>query len=196
MAKGSGGTRGVNTSLKMANILHKYVKPSSDDYAFRNAYLNHKNDTESYENASLEYYTNYGYDEINKKLRNGTSLSDKEKAIIYFLDKKLKAVPKYDGLVYRGVALNNEQLKSYTVGNEVKFNSYSSASKKLSVAKNSTTNGGGDNEVIFRIHSNRGRDISSSAVHSEEQEVLFGRNQKFKVQKISKRKGYTYIDLV
>lgn len=135
MAKGSGGTRDVNTSLKMANILHKYVKPSSDDYAFRNAYLNHKNDTESYENASLEYYTNYGYDEINKKLRNGTSLSDKEKAIIYFLDKKLKAVPKYDGLVYRGVALNNEQLKSYTVGNEVKFNSYSSASKKLSVAK-------------------------------------------------------------
>lgn len=117
---------------------------------------------------------------LNETLREGLELTEQQKVLINNLDKALNKIPKYEGNVTRSLMLDKEELnnfvKMHKEGNLVRYKAYTS-----------TTAGARYNDesnIELHIKSKNGIDIRQ--FNNEEQEILFKRNTKFKVEAVKK----------
>jgi hypothetical protein len=96
-------------------------------------------------------------------------------------------LPHYKKATYRGLSFEsdvefNEFMSQHKEGNIVKYKSYTSSSTDRLVAHGFT----GSHGVRIKIQGKTGRDIKKYSRNDYENEVLFGRNTKFKVAKVYK----------
>lgn len=141
-------------------------------------------------NALMNYISSDSY-KINNLLYTNSEINEEWGNFIYELDNALSKMPKYNGIVYRSLEIENqEQLDSilsifnnkYEIG---KWNSYISSS--LDIYDNSFN-------LQFKIKSKNGRNLT--ALNGEGSgEVLFMRNTEFKLVKISHKYGKILVDL-
>ena len=139
----------------------------------------------------LTAYLSNSYHEVNDALRKG-ELNGEMKAMVKGIDKAVGKLDKYEGTVYRGVKFQyggtrKENAKAYSdllahyksnVGKVVTEKTYLSTGKVKSLIDRKFTSS--DHPSIkFTIKSKTGRNVSH--YNSEEKEIVFGRNTKFKV---------------
>lgn len=121
---------------------------------------------------------------LNEKLRLGLPLDDYDKKLINDLDSVLDKVNSYKGNVTRSVSISSDDLdyfmKNYIEGNIIEYPSYISTT--IGETYNPEAN------IQMFIESKTGRDITQ--YNKEEQEILFKRNSKFRVQKIDRTDNY------
>ncbi len=117
---------------------------------------------------------------INETLRNNLELTKQQEETIINLDKVLDKMPNYKGIVQRSLILDEETLSEFlqqhSIGNTVKYKSYTSST--VGSRYNELSN------VELHIKSRSGRDVRK--FNKEEQEILFKRNTKFKIEAIEK----------
>src|SRR2546421_54011 len=115
------------------------------------------------------------YQTLNLNLRRNRS-SAQEREFARLLDQALDKLPKYDGVVFRGVWLGPAQLAAvpslYRVGAVFQWRAFSSASALLSKAYGAN--------VYFALRSSSGCLLGRYSAAPREKEVLFPRNCRFK----------------
>jgi 8-oxo-dGTP pyrophosphatase MutT (NUDIX family) len=135
-------------------------------------------------------YMGYYSPKINDGLRVGANPTKDQQVVLDTMDSALSKLPSYKGEVTRGVkALNvDDVLKKYKPGEIVTEKAYSSAKEGSKLAANFN-----DANVAFSIKSNGGakRFSAVSAFGKDEQEVIFPRNSRFKVESV-KKEGKRY----
>lgn len=134
-----------------------------------------------------DYISSASY-KINEKLRQSLSLTEADKRYIKELDRALEAMPDYQGKLSRSLFFLNDAaradfIKKHSKGNVIGYAQY------LSATKGTIYNPKG--HVQIRIISKNGKDISR--YNRAEQEVLFRRNSRFRVEGVRAVKGITYI---
>lgn len=131
-----------------------------------------------HEKAVIYKYTNDGFEEVNEILRKseGKMINDFGK----FLNRSLKKIKSFDGLVYRAVQLTEKELERYIDAYKSKSNlkeySFISTTKSRLIAMAYRGN------VVFRIYSKTGKDIEKLSKfgvygNQNEKEVLFQSNR-------------------
>lgn len=130
---------------------------------------------------AISKYTSSDSYKINATLRHGEELDDDMKNLQYYLDSALTKLPKYDGdkPLQRDYFFTPdgamEFMQQFTDGDEFMEKAYISSSKGHY--------GEGTEQVhVTIVKSETGRDISK--YNSDEKEVLFARNTKFRVSNI------------
>jgi len=130
------------------------------------------------EKYAINQYISSDFYPINEKLRKRQELTRNEIRMCLRLDSALDKLPRYEGLVTRSLSFNQEDLQEFlekhTAGREVEYFAYTS-----------TTIGSRYNyesQVELYIYSQKGR--SMLKYNTEEKEVLYKRNSKFKVKEI------------
>jgi hypothetical protein len=136
---------------------------------------------------AVNNYTSSEYAPINAHLRRGEDIGTDQALTIKRTDEALKAMPKFNGTVYRGTKLSQEMLDRYKVGETITEKAYVSTSRSKDQAF--------PGNARFVIQSRSGADVSASSNYEKEQEVLIPRNSKFKVLRKRKQKGDTIIYL-
>jgi hypothetical protein len=121
----------------------------------------------------LNGYTSDDYRPINKHLREGSKIDPDLKIAIKRADVALKAMPKFEGTVYRGADLSQDLIDRYKVGETIAERAYVSTSRSKKQAF--------EGNVRFVIQSKNGVDVSDLSEFKKEQEVLIPRDSKFKV---------------
>lgn len=130
------------------------------------------------EEAALNNYISSGSYFINEKLRTSLPLTKNDKDFVSFLDSALNKLPAFTGTVYRSIASKTiydiaEFWAAHKVGETICYPAYTSTSTEV---YDETM------DIQYIIQSKTGHDLRT--YNSEELEVLFGRNTKFKVVKI------------
>lgn len=132
---------------------------------------------ETLEEKMILSFTNRGY-QVNYALRDG-ELTNGDRAYIRNLERTLDRQPDFEGEVYRGVEGVDAKDYASNVGGTVEWDAYTSSSKDPARAERFSKGG-----VVFVIQSKTGKDISSKSGMKHEQEVLFGRNIEFQIEKV------------
>jgi len=133
---------------------------------------------------TLNSYTERGY-QINYNIRDNM-LDQYDKQYIKNLDKALNnlEIEKIQNL-YRGANLNVNEFNNININSVITFDGYTSTTKNKEILGKFSTKGGVSNDkkpTIFKIISHKsGRSIEDYSYIKSEQEVLFGRNTKWKV---------------
>ncbi len=135
-----------------------------------------------YEKAIIFKYSEDGYEDLNEKLRlsNGNNISDYG----IFLDESLSKLSDYEGVVYRGVKLNNVELNKYLFAFSKNEPIIEPFFVSTSISQLSARMFG---NVRFDIFSKKGKRISDIAKFNEG-EVVFKYNTKFIILDISVKK--------
>lgn len=125
---------------------------------------------------------------MNECLRNGCD-DEHFLGIADAIDDSLTHLPSYGGLTYRGFDIPNEKLDGFLnklETQDVVFKSFISSSPDPSVAEGFAFGNRRDYmPIILSLKGKTGKDISKYSVYgSDESEVLFGRNTKWKATKI------------
>jgi hypothetical protein len=147
------------------------------------------------EERTLIYkYSEDGYEDVNRLLRNSKGKDKTEFAV--FLDSALKKLPDYFGPVYRTANLTDAELKIYEEAE--KKNAILVEYSFISTSKSIVTANMFGKSCRFTIISRTGKEIEKFAkygAHSgqNENEVLFRLNRKFEVLEVTKRNGITFI---
>lgn len=128
------------------------------------------------EAAALYLYTTEDYQELNPELRQP---SPRPEALSYaaMINRALSRLPKFRGLVKRGLSLPEDQLPLYREGSEISLPSFTSATADLMF-------GAFERKHRFLIESQCGRDVSSFSSNPGEREVLFAAGSKFRVLEV------------
>ncbi len=142
------------------------------------------------EDAINQYISSSSYN-INEKLRQNLPLTDEENVFIINMDRALDKMPKYEGDLTRSLFFDYENdlnnfLEKHQVGNVVEYPAYTSAT----FGKVYNPNG---QVQLYIPDSKNGRNISS--FNSEEKEILYQRNSKFKVLDWFNYKGKIFIEI-
>ena len=129
------------------------------------------------ERAILRYISSDSYI-INEKLRNGTALSESDKAFIANLDNALNKMPKYEGRLSRSMSFKSEEeiekfLKDHEVGNIVNYQAYTSATALPEIYNDS-----GQIQIVI-VQSKHGFDLRK--YNPDEGEILYSRGARFMV---------------
>ena len=140
------------------------------------------------ERAIMNYISSDSY-KINDKLRHGMALTQREQGIVKNLDKALNKIPKYKGIISRSVDLDGEQLKEflkeYTLESTVKLKAYTSFTKGETYNPMA--------KVQLYTYSRNGRNITD--FNEGEAEILYPRNSKFVVRKVTQTDDIYHIVL-
>lgn len=140
---------------------------------------------------ALELYSSYMSAMLNKQIRSGdlTEAQISSMTLVKQLDSGLKALPDRPGTSYRVLEFNDVTArdafaKQFQKGGEVTFPEYLSTSK-IRMAEGFEY----DREVFSRnvrikIKGKSGKDISGYSQAPQQQEVLFGRNTRFRVTSV------------
>lgn len=144
--------------------------------------------TKKEEYAINQYISSESY-VVNEKLRKDVPLTDEENNFIMNLDSALEKMPKYQGDLNRSLIFSSEDdlnkfLSDYKVGNTVKYKEY------LSTSFGNVYNPDGQVQIHI-LNTLKGRDISK--YNPDESEVLYPRNNSFKVLNIDKENEITNI---
>ncbi|MES2701694.1 MAG: ADP-ribosyltransferase [Bacteroidota bacterium] len=151
----------------------------------------------NYEKAVIYKYTNDGYESLNDRLRK--SKGSDVPLFGKHLEKALRKLTNYEGVVFRGVHLSetniNQYRKALSTGHLLTEYPFLSTSTSFSIANNVP----GLN-CIFVIASKTGKAIEKIAkfgIHNppNEREVLFMPNTQVRVLSISGEGGYTTINI-
>ena len=175
-ARGEDGkTYTVPADMTYQQWYEKYVKSS-------------KTLTLEEERAIMNYISSDSY-KINDKLRHGMALTQREQGIVKNLDKALNKIPKYKGIISRSVDLDGEQLKEflkeYTLESTVKLKAYTSFTKGETYNPMA--------KVQLYTYSRNGRNITD--FNEGEAEILYPRNSKFVVRKVTQTDDIYHIVL-
>jgi len=131
------------------------------------------------ETAGIVYYISPDGYKINDKLRNDLPLNADDRVVIKNLDDALEKLPKYEGVVYRSLYIENADdfMREYEVGDAHRFMEYLSSGTKIY-----------DDSfpIQYIINSKSGKDIRP--FNEAESEILFRRKTWFWIDKID---GYT-----
>lgn len=160
----------------------KYVEPELDK-------IDAESLTEDERRGLTQYVSSEAY-VLNDKLRNGSTLTEKDKELIKNIDSGLEKLPKHEGIVNRLVYFwDDKTLKQFydnhVVGEKISYSSYLSTTRAKCYNEAA--------QVQMYIDGISGANMDS--IRSDEQEVLFGRNASFKVLKKIKKNGKYYIFL-
>jgi hypothetical protein len=138
-------------------------------------------------NALIRYAQASSYKEIsaksvNKALRMGTMLTEKQKAYVETLSKALSRLEKYEGLVWRTVAFDEKNIAAYEALQE------GAIFTDLGCMSTSAVRGykHGNANVKFVIHSKTGRKLPGFPIsYLREKEVLFDHGTRFRITRIT-----------
>lgn len=155
-----------------------YVSADTDYIAWYNKYIKPYELTIKEKNAVNKYMSGKSY-VLNEKLRDGSWLTKQETEWVNNLDNALDKVESFEGKVTRSVYFKDEQafynfILEHKHGKVIQYKSYTSTTKGKRYNDKS--------HVEITINSKTGKDISS--YNADEQEVLFKRDIKFKVNDI------------
>lgn len=164
-----------------------YTVPSDMTYKkWSNRQIKHLTNGEQ---KAINDYVGFKSYIINEKLRNGTKLDAQGSMLIRKLDSALDKMPTYKGnlvrdLQFRDARQKEQFLSLHKVGSIVEYDAYTSTSKQDGYNP--------DFEVKIYIQSaEKGRDISS--FNQKENEVLYKRNSRFRVQNIVRQQDKIFI---
>jgi hypothetical protein len=135
-----------------------------------------------YEKAIIFKYSEDGYEDLNEKLRlsNGNNISNYG----ILLGDSLSKLPNYEGIVYRGVKLNNVELNKYMSAFSKDEPIVEPFFVSTSISQLSARMFG---NVRFEIFSKNGKKITEIARFNEG-EVIFKYNTEFIILDISAKK--------
>jgi hypothetical protein len=121
--------------------------------------------------VSLFVYSSDGFRSVNHELREG-ALSEEVSVFTQVLTNAMKQLPVYKGFVYRGVNLPKQELGRHQVGKEVRYQGFTSTSKKRIYL---------DRPHQLRIFTCSGRVIRDFSAHRDEEEILIPAGACFEV---------------
>lgn len=158
---------------------HKYIRKEPDGKGgWTYIYEEEKNKLSQVQIETIQEYCEFDYEKINSELRMPVGDEDLE-VKANKLSAALSKLPGYKGEVIRFQPLN----KDIKIGDVVTFKAFTSTSKKLDLSKKKS------GDKVFKISSINGKDISEISSRPEENEVLFDKGTKFKLNRIE---GDTY----
>lgn len=138
----------------------------------------------------LNEYVSSGSYKINSLLRSGEELPEALYNLQKYLDSVLAKMPKYEGIVYRSLSFDNDELLKFAyehkVGSIVTYQAYTSTSTNISFYHENPT-------VIMKIYSKNGRDIRK--YNPEENEVLYEKNMQFLVKHAYFKEGIYFLEM-
>ncbi len=103
------------------------------------------------------------------------------------LDRAMKQLPPYKGTVYRGLAVDLDELGAWTVSKEVVFGTMTSTSKKEATARKfaaENTKPEKPIQLVYIIPDSGGRDISEFSQYKVEDEIMVPAGTRFTVSDI------------
>lgn len=108
------------------------------------------------------------------------------------LDRAMKQLPPYDGTVYRGLAVDKDELQGWTDSKEVVFKTMTSTSKKEETARKfaaDNTKADKPIELVYIIEKSGGRDIREFSQYKGEDEIMVPAGTRFTVTEITTLDG-------
>lgn len=144
--------------------------------------------TEEETRAVNQYISSDSY-KLNDKLRRGSQLSEQDEILTNHLDAALKKMPKYEGDLSRSLYFYNDMelnsfMNSHTLDSIVVYNEF------ISTTKGNVYNSDGQVQ-LYILDSENGRNISH--FNEGEQEILYERGSKFRVESIEEINGTYHI---
>lgn len=142
------------------------------------------------EQHAINQYLSFESYGINQKLRDGMVLTDTEQQMVDGLDSALKKIPKFSGNLSRSLYFGRkDETEAFVAdikpGNEITTKEYISTK-----CTEGLYNPEGEVQIFIQNTKN-GRNLSS--INTQEAEVLYERNAKFKVLNIQQHEGKYYI---
>lgn len=139
------------------------------------------------ETALRQYISSESY-KINEALRSGEALTKTEQNLTAHLDTALDKLPKYRGNLTRSLKFYTQEdfthfLEKHRKGSVVKYPSYTSTSKGVYDPDDSVR--------VEILNTGRGSDLG--AFNPKEKEVLYSREQKFRILEVRVKDGKPYI---
>lgn len=142
------------------------------------------------EQQALNQYVSFDFYQINAKIRDGLQLTETEKQMVSNLDGALKKLPRYKGNLSRSLYfgypdLAKKFLDGIKIDSEISFPEYLSTTCGAELYNP-------DGEIqIFIQNATKGHDITS--INERELEVLYERQQEFKVMYMTQKDGKYWI---
>lgn len=149
-----------------------------------NVHLSNSNvqDLTGEDKKAINEYTDWGYKEINKSLRDNQELSDSLEELKNNLEEALDKLPFYEGDVQRGISIPKADLQDFL--NNYQKGDILLTKEFLSTSAGSLTEDFVYSDIIFKIKSKTGRHIKEYSGMKEENEVLFKTNSTFIVKEV------------
>jgi hypothetical protein len=141
---------------------------------------------------AVEDYTTDKFQSINAALRNKGKVGSDVKRDVEAIDAFLKEGKKYKGATVRSFDFDESQAKffadTFKEGNVFSDPAYVSTRKKPTVSDKAAfvDKNPPPNHVVLRVNGKSGVDVSDLSKNPGEQEVLFPRDTKFRVDKVFK----------
>jgi hypothetical protein len=104
------------------------------------------------------------------------------------LDRAMKQLPPYEGTVYRGQAVDEDELRGWTVAKEVVFKTMTSTSKNEATARTfarDNTKPAKPKQLVYIIENSGGRDISEFSQVKVEDEIMVAAGTRFTMTDIN-----------
>ena len=186
VAKQIMGLPQVVNSIQQDTIEKQTVREGLPDGAldrYKQYYKEHNKNIPDEEGAAIVEYTDSAYKPMNLILRTNEKHAKKDYyylALANQVNKGLDKLPKYNGLTYRctqGMAENS--IKEYKTA----FDNSTAYTEKAFLSSSPDLNPGFGNQVMFKIKSKNGVNITELSKHGHENEVLFKHGSQFKVTK-------------
>lgn len=142
------------------------------------------------EQQALNQYVSFDFYPINAKIREGLQLTERELQMVSNLDAALEKIPRYKGNLSRSLYFGHSDLvkkflDGIKIGGEIGFQEFLSTTCGAELYNP-------DGEIqIFIQNATKGHDITS--INKRELEVLYERQQEFKVMYMIKKDGKYWI---
>ena len=142
------------------------------------------------EQQALNQYVSFDFYPINAKIREGLRLTEREQQMVSNLDAALEKIPRYKGSLSRSLYFGHPDLvkkflDGIKIGGEIGFQEFLSTTCGAELYNP-------DGEIqIFIQNATKGHDITS--INKRELEVLYERQQEFKVMYMTKKDGKYWI---
>lgn len=139
---------------------------------------------------ALNQYVSFDFYQINAKIREGLQLTERELQMVSNLDVALEKMPRYKGNLSRSLYFGHPDLvKKFLDG--IKIDSEISFPEYLSTTCGAELYNPDGEIQIFIQNTTKGHDITS--INERELEVLYERQQKFKVMYMTNKDGKYWI---
>nr|DAD78233.1 MAG TPA: minor capsid protein [Myoviridae sp. ctMvU7] len=142
------------------------------------------------EQQALNQYVSFDFYPINAKIREGLQLTERELQMVSNLDAALEKIPRYKGSLSRSLYFGHPDLvkkflDGIKIGGEIGFQEFLSTTCGAELYNP-------DGEIqIFIQNATKGHDITS--INKRELEVLYERQQEFKVMYMTQKDGKYWI---
>lgn len=155
-----------------------------------NSRIDDKIELSDIDKQALNQYVSFDFYQINAKIREGLQLTERELQMVSNLDVALEKMPRYKGNLSRSLYFGHPDLvKKFLDG--IKIDSEISFPEYLSTTCGAELYNPDGEIQIFIQNTTKGHDITS--INERELEVLYERQQKFKVMYMTNKDGKYWI---